>query len=71
MTLEEFAKDAGVEIVRCDKDWGGTYGFTIKDSPNCTWCGFRSERAAYQRWLESTFGDQTATAIKKLLRRAK
>ena len=71
MTLEQFALQAGVEIVDCGPGWGGTIGYTTKDNPNCTVCGFRTEQNAYQGWLENTFGECAAKTILKLLREAK
>ena len=34
MTLEEFAKDAGVIIVDCGPGWGGKIGYKEKEYPN-------------------------------------
>ena len=69
MTLEEFAKDAGVSIVDCGEGWGGRLGYTESDYPNSSTCGFRTEKAAYKAWLEDKFGKHTAKAILKLLRK--
>ena len=68
MTLEQFAKAAGVQIVQCTPDWGGQIAYTTKDSPQCRVCGFRTEVAAYKHWAESTFGKQTFKALKKALK---
>lgn len=71
MTLAEFAKDAGVEIVLVDpKDWGAKFAYTTADHPNCKVCGFSTEQSAYKHWLSSTFGKRTAKAIQKLMREA-
>jgi hypothetical protein len=70
MTLEEFAKDAGVSIIDCGEGWGGRLGYTEIDFPNCSTCGFKTEKAAYKSWLEDKFGKQTAKAILKLLKKA-
>lgn len=67
MNLEQFAKNAGVKIVACDPGWGGRIGYTEKDHPNCTVCGFRTEQAAYKSWLKSAFGKHAARAVVKLL----
>jgi hypothetical protein len=70
MTLEEFAKDAGVKIVDCGKGWGGKIGYKEDEFPNHTTCGFKTEKAAYKSWFEDRFGKQTAKAILKLLKKA-
>ena len=67
MNLEQFAKDSGVEVVDCGSGWDGKYGYVVKGSPNSTYCGYRTEKAAYEAWLTNTFGKQ-AKAIKKLLK---
>jgi hypothetical protein len=68
MTLEEFAKKCGVTIVDCGRGWTGKYGFKEIDWPNCTTCGFRTESAAYKRWLIEKFGPTTAKVVLKLLK---
>jgi hypothetical protein len=68
MTLEQFAKKAGVTIVACDPDWGGRVAYTEKDYPNSTVCGFRSEGAAYKHWLNDKFGPTTAKVLLSLMR---
>ena len=67
MTLEEFAKRAGVKIISCDPSWGGRFGYKTDDSQNCSVCGFRSERSALKGWLRDAFGAKTAKAVTKLL----
>ena len=67
MNLEQFAKEAGVSIVNVEPGWGGRYGYTTKDEPNSTTCGFRSHKTAYQAWLANTFGRAIAKALLKLL----
>ena len=71
MTLEEFAKECGMTIVPCDKEWGGKVGYKEKDHPNSTACGFKTESAAYKYWLADKFGATTAKTVLKLLRKAK
>ena len=39
------------------------------DCPNLHFCGYRSEKAAYKGWFKDTFGEQTAKAVLKLLRK--
>lgn len=68
MNLEQFARNAGVELVECGPEWGGRIGYKTKDHPNCTVAGFRTESAAYKSWLKGTFGDHTAKAVMKLLK---
>jgi wobble nucleotide-excising tRNase len=73
MTLEEFAKEAGcvVSLHPGPENWGGKYQYHIADNPDCHFCGYKTEAAAYKGWLESTFGPTTAKAIIKLLRKSK
>jgi hypothetical protein len=68
MQIEDFAKEAGVTIHRCDKTWGGTYGYSTKDNPNCSINGFRSEAAVYKGWATDTFGEHAGKALLKLLK---
>jgi hypothetical protein len=70
MTLEEFAKNAGVYLVPCKKDWGGEIAYRTKDHPHCSIAGFRTEQAAYKHWLAETFGRNVAKAVLKLLQGA-
>jgi hypothetical protein len=68
MTLEKFAKNAGLTIIRCSEEWGGTFGYVTKDAPNTKIVGFKKEEMIYKSWLISTFGENTAKAIIKLLK---
>ena len=67
-TIKDFAINAGVTVGRCDKEWGGTWSYSCLDSPDCSFCGFRSEQAAYKGWLKDSFGEHTSKAILKLLK---
>ena len=71
MQIEDFAKEAGVTIHRCDKTWGGTYGYSTKDNPSINWNGYKSEAALYKRWAKYTFGEHAGKALLKLLKGAK
>ena len=72
MTLEQFAKKAGISLVPCDpKQWGGGIAYECKDTPNVRTCGFRTERAAYRHWLTDAFGQRTAKAVLSLLQEPK
>ena len=68
MTLEQFAINAGVKLVSCDKSWGGTIGYQCDDSPNSTVCGFKTEKAAYKHWLQDIFRNKAGKAVIKLLK---
>lgn len=68
MNLIEFAKMSGVTIIRCDKEWGGTYGYKEQDYPNWSFCGYKTEKTTYVGWLEGKFGKTTAKALLKLLK---
>lgn len=67
MNLEQFAEKAGVTLIRCDKDWGGTWGYTTKDHPNSCTCGFRTKNSALKGWLNDTFDKHCSKAILSLL----
>lgn len=71
MTLEEFAKDAGVEVFECEPGWGGKWGYKELNYRNVTVCGCKTKTACYKDWLACKFGERTAAAIIKLLRRTK
>lgn len=66
-TLKDFATLAGVTVLRCGKEWGGTWAYKTVDNPNSTICGFRTEEALYRAWAEDTFGKVAAKALAKLL----
>lgn len=67
MNLEQFAEKAGVIIIRCDKEWGGTWGYTTKDNPDSSVNGYRTKKEVLNGWLIHTFGDRCAKAVKSLL----
>lgn len=71
MTLEEFAKKCGVTIHTCEPEWGGHIAYKEKDYPNATICGFKTEAAAYKRWLEGKFGKTAGKMVIKLLKESK
>ena len=71
MTEEEFAKEAGVIVHKCGKEWGGEYGYTETGWRNAKINGLRSEAACYKDWLKCKFGEQTSKAILKLLKEKK
>lgn len=66
-SLKWFADQAGVIVVPCGPGWGGRYGYTTKDCPNATTCGFKTKLEARQHWAEYTFGEAAAQALFKLL----
>jgi len=67
MTLEDFAKLAGVVVIECDAEkWGGPFGYKERGS-NSSVCGCESPEAAYRSWAERAFGDDAAKALETLL----
>ena len=68
MTLEEFAKTAGVSIVSCDPSYGGKFAYKTKDNPNSTICGYRTKESAYKGWLKDTFGIRSSKAVMRLIK---
>ena len=64
MTLEQFAKKAGVSLL---KDGKG-FAYTQADCPHSTVVGFWTPNAAYKGWLSNTFGNRTSKAILSLLK---
>lgn len=68
MTLQDFAEMAGVSVFRCEREWGGTWAYRTPDAPNCSMCGYRSERELYKAWAEDSFGKQATKALIALLR---
>lgn len=67
MTLEEFAHLGGFILKEGPNEWGGTFSYTEKDS-HCTTGNFRTAKAAYKHWLESSFDKHLSKAIIKLLK---
>lgn len=47
--LEELAKECGVEVSECDREWGGRYAYS--DQPNVRYCGYRTRKAALKGWF--------------------
>lgn len=69
MTLKELAEAAGVTVLRCNKEWGGTWAYKTPDHPHSTVCGYRTEAALYKGWAEEVFGKHAFKALSKLLDR--
>ena len=67
MNLKQFADLGGCKVVLCGSGWGGRYGYTTEDAPNCTTCGFKTKTEARERWLADTFGKVAGAAVQKLL----
>lgn len=70
MNLKEFATKCGVTIGRCDKEWGGTYSYKEDDYVNSTHCGCRTEKKAYEAWLDNNFGERAKKAILTLIKQS-
>ena len=68
LTIEQFAKKCGVTLHPCDAAFGGKIAYKSADHPNITIAGFRTEAAAYRRWLEDTFGKTAGRVVLKLLK---
>lgn len=71
MTLEDFAKLAGVEVISCGPEWGGRFAYRMKDHPNSTYCGYRTINAAYKAWLVDSFGGSLSKTVLRLLKENK
>jgi len=69
-TVEELAKLAGVTLIDCDPEWGGRVGYKMADFPNMSICGFRTEKAALDSWMNGAFGEQTTKALKAVMKQA-
>lgn len=68
ITLEEFARDAGIKLITCDpKEWGGSIGYMSADFPNMSTCGFKTEKSALRHWVKDTFGEKAGKALIRLL----
>lgn len=68
MTLEEFAKLAGVTVIDCDEGkWGGAFGYKERGS-NSSVCGCESPDHCYRSWLERSFGEDASKAIISMLK---
>lgn len=67
MKLRAFARLAGVRVIICGGGWGGKYGYTLLDAPNCQYCGFKSAKEAYEGWLKDTYPEKLYNAMLKLL----
>lgn len=67
MNLKQFADLGGCVVVLCGPGWGGKYGYSSTDAPNCTTCGYKTKAEARQGWLEDTFGETAGRAVMQLL----
>ena len=67
MNLKSIAIKSGCTIVRCNSEWGGTWGFKDAESPNATWCGYRTEKRAYEAFLEDKYGMVGLQVMKNLM----
>ena len=67
MNLKQFADLGGCKVVLCGPGWGGRYGYTTDDAPNCATCGFKTKAEARQAWLDDTFGENAGRAVMQLL----
>ena len=67
MTLKQFSTMAGCIVVECGPGWGGRYGYTTEDAPNCTTCGFKTKQAAREGFMLDTFGEVAGAAVLALL----
>jgi uncharacterized small protein (DUF1192 family) len=63
--LKKLANDAGVEVIRCGKEWGGTWGLRVKTKGLGAYNvnGFRNEAAVYKGWAEKQFGKDALKSI--------
>lgn len=69
MTLKDFAVKAGYISIQCDKtEWGGSWGYMIKEYPNVRYCGYRTEKKAIEGFLVSHFGEDSLKAITALIK---
>ena len=71
MTLEDFAKKAGVMTFIYDGVCGVSVSYRTKDSPNVTNTGYKSDAHAYKGWLVNEFGKGASKAILDLLKELK
>jgi hypothetical protein len=73
MTPKEFAMNCGCVVFQMTPEqsqgYGGRWAYRSLDKPNCSWCGFRTEEAAYKGFLEGTFGAHATKALLKLLKK--
>jgi Uncharacterized protein conserved in bacteria len=63
--LQEFANEAGFILVSCDQEWGGRFGYKIRNDNDYTFAGYESEDEALIGWAEEMFGVDTANALIK------
>jgi hypothetical protein len=68
MTLEEFAKRAGVKTFIYEGVGGVSVSYRTKDRPNTTNTGYKNDRAAYMGWMRNEFGHNASKAILALLK---
>jgi hypothetical protein len=54
LNIEEMADACGIKFIRCDVNWGGTWGYT-QDGSNSSFCGFKTKKAALKGWFEDEF----------------
>lgn len=70
MTPEQFAKKAGCVVsINEDPGWNGKYQYHSVDHPNCHFCGYKTEAAAYRAFMKDTYGPTAAKAVMALLKK--
>ena len=69
MTLEQFARQAGCIVSMNEDGWGGKYQYHTIENPNCFFCGYKTEAAAYRGWMNDSFGPTTSKVVLKLLKK--
>ena len=67
MNLEEFAKSAGVRVIRHSGN-SGKFAYLEAGYPYTIYSGFRTEGGAYRHWLEGMFGKRTGRTVMRLLK---
>ena len=68
MNLKQFADLSGVEVFKhASVVHGGKYAYSVNDNRHTRMCGFNTKADAREYWLQDTFGENTASAIKTLL----
>lgn len=73
MTYEEIADVAGIQLHRCGKEWGGTWGYSRHGGVGYT-NGFKTKEAAIKRFIQIECGLGTGAfgeLCLKLLKRHK
>lgn len=65
--IELLCDKGGFVLKRCDKEWGGTYGWSTTHRPNSTVNGYKTEELARRGFIKDGTGTELAAVMLDML----